>query len=107
MKNPERVDQLLAELRELADTDFERHRIDVLERDLIAPPQVEQIDDKHQLNCHIQSPFQFRKTVDMFLSYDFHPKCIHQFSCLTAFLIDLFGMAIQVCQFRIAIIPFQ
>ncbi len=48
MKNPERVAQLLAELRELADNDFELHRIDVLERDLTAPPVVEQIDDKHQ-----------------------------------------------------------
>lgn len=48
MKNPERVAELLAELRELADNDFERHRIDVLERDLTAPPVVEQIDDNHQ-----------------------------------------------------------
>lgn len=48
MKNPERVAQLLAELRELTDNDFERHRIDVLERDLTAPPTVEQIDDKRQ-----------------------------------------------------------
>ncbi len=49
MKNPEHVAQLLAELRELADNDFERHRIDVLERDLTAPPAVEIIDDKHQM----------------------------------------------------------
>ena len=49
MKNPERVAELLAELRELAENDFERHRIGVLERDLTAPPQVEQIDDRHQL----------------------------------------------------------
>lgn len=48
MKNPERVAQLLAELRELADNDFERHRIDVLERDLTAPPTVEVIDEHHQ-----------------------------------------------------------
>lgn len=48
MKNPERVAALLAELRELADNDFERHRIDVLEQDLTAPPVVEQVDDTHQ-----------------------------------------------------------
>ncbi len=48
MKNPERVAQLLAELRELADNDFELHRIDVLERDLTTPPTVEIIDDTHQ-----------------------------------------------------------
>ena len=48
MKNPERIAQLLAELRELTDNDFERHRIDVLERDLTSPPQVEVIDDTHQ-----------------------------------------------------------
>ncbi|MBR3747443.1 MAG: HNH endonuclease [Selenomonadaceae bacterium] len=48
MKQPERVAELLAELRALAETDFERHRIDVLEQDLTAPPQVEVIDDTHQ-----------------------------------------------------------
>ena len=48
MKNPDRVAELLAELRELADNDFERHRIDVLEHDLTNPPTVEVIDDTHQ-----------------------------------------------------------
>ena len=48
MKQPERVAELLAELRALSENDFERHRIDVLERDLTAPPAVEIIDDKHQ-----------------------------------------------------------
>lgn len=48
MKNPERVAELLAELRALADNDFERHRIDVLARDLTAPPTVEVIDEKRQ-----------------------------------------------------------
>lgn len=48
MKNPERVAELLAELRELTETDFERHRIDVLDRDLTTPPIVEIIDDTHQ-----------------------------------------------------------
>lgn len=48
MKQPERVAELLAELRALTETDFERHRIDVLERDLTAPPVVEQVDDTHQ-----------------------------------------------------------
>ena len=48
MKQPERVAELLAELRALAENDFERHRIDVLERDLHEPPTVEVIDDTHQ-----------------------------------------------------------
>ena len=48
MKNPARVAALLAELRTLAETDFERHRIDVLERDLTSPPKVEVVDDKTQ-----------------------------------------------------------
>lgn len=48
MKQPERVAALLAELRTLAESDFERHRIDVLERDLTAPPTVEVIDDTRQ-----------------------------------------------------------
>lgn len=48
MKNPEHVAELLAELRTLAENDFERHRIDVLERDLHEPPQVEVIDEEHQ-----------------------------------------------------------
>ena len=47
MKNLERVAQLVAELRTLTENDFERHRIDVLERDLIAPPVIEVIDDTH------------------------------------------------------------
>lgn len=48
MKNPERVAALIAELRTLAETDFERHRIDVLECDLHEPPTVEVVDDTHQ-----------------------------------------------------------
>lgn len=48
MKNPERVAVLIAELRTLAENDFERHRIDVLERDLHEPPTVEIVDDKTQ-----------------------------------------------------------
>ena len=48
MKQPERVAELLAELRALAENNFERHRIDVLKRDLTAPPVVEQVDDTHQ-----------------------------------------------------------
>lgn len=48
MKNPEHVAELLAELRSLAENDFERHRINVLERDLTAPPVAEIIDDTHQ-----------------------------------------------------------
>ena len=48
MKQPERVAELLAELRALSENDFERHRIDVLERDLTAPPTAEVIDDDYQ-----------------------------------------------------------
>ena len=49
MKNPERVAELLAELRALTENDFERHRIDVLECDLHEPPTVEIVDDKYQI----------------------------------------------------------
>lgn len=35
-------------LRNAATNDFERHRIDVLERDLTAPPVAEQVDNSHQ-----------------------------------------------------------
>lgn len=45
MKNPERVTDLLAELRSLAENNFERHRINVLERDLTSLPTVEVIDE--------------------------------------------------------------
>lgn len=42
------VRRALQTLRDNASNDFERHRIDVLERDLTNPPKVEVIDDKHQ-----------------------------------------------------------
>jgi len=48
MKNPERAAELLAELRSFTENDFERHRIDVLKRDLTVPPVVEIIDETHQ-----------------------------------------------------------
>ena len=35
-------------LRNFAENEFELHRIDVLEKDLSAPPQVEQVDETHQ-----------------------------------------------------------
>ena len=38
----------LAVLRNAAENDFERHRLDVLERDLTAPPKVKVIDEKTQ-----------------------------------------------------------
>lgn len=38
----------LQTLKDNAENDFERHRIDVLERDLTAPPVAEIIDEKHQ-----------------------------------------------------------
>ena len=48
MKFTPEVVAALAVLRENAENDFERHRLDVLERDLTAPPQVEVIDEIHQ-----------------------------------------------------------
>lgn len=66
MKNPERVAELLAELRALAENDFERHRLDVLEKDLIAPPKVEQVDETRQkFNDAI-----YRQTKDGHLFYN-------------------------------------
>ena len=48
MKFTPEVVAALEVLRTAAENDFERHRIDVLERDLTAPPTVEIVDDKHQ-----------------------------------------------------------
>ena len=48
MKFTPEVLAALATLRANVENDFERHRIDVLERDLTAPPVVEQVDENHQ-----------------------------------------------------------
>lgn len=48
MQMTDEVRRALQTLRDNASNDFERHRIDVLERDLTNPPRVEVIDDKHQ-----------------------------------------------------------
>ena len=48
MKDKEKAQKLIDELKALAESDFERHRIAVLEKDLTEPPKVEIIDDKHQ-----------------------------------------------------------
>ena len=48
MQMNEQVLTALEVLRNFAENDFERHRIDVLEKDLTEPPKVEVIDDKHQ-----------------------------------------------------------
>lgn len=48
LKDNVRVQQLIDELKSLADNQFELHRINVLERDLTAPPVVEVVDDTHQ-----------------------------------------------------------
>lgn len=49
MKNLELVKAFIEQLKSLAENEFEIHRIEVLERDLIEGlPQVEIIDDKHQ-----------------------------------------------------------
>lgn len=48
MKFTPEVIAALQVLRDNATNDFERHRLDVLERDLTAPPTVEVLDDTHQ-----------------------------------------------------------
>lgn len=48
MKFTPEVIAALAVLHEHAENDFERHRLDVLERDLTNPPTVEIVDDTHQ-----------------------------------------------------------
>lgn len=48
MKFTPEVVAALKVLRDNAESDFERHRIDVLERDLTAPPAVEVVDENHQ-----------------------------------------------------------
>ena len=48
MKFTHEVVAALNVLRHAAENDFERHRINILERDLTTPPQVEVIDDNHQ-----------------------------------------------------------
>ncbi|MBR1645166.1 MAG: HNH endonuclease [Selenomonadaceae bacterium] len=48
MQMTDDVRRALQTLRDNAENDFERHRIDVLERDLTNPPKPEIIDQKHQ-----------------------------------------------------------
>lgn len=48
MKNKEIVKILIDKLKKQATTDFELHRVEVLERDFFNPPKPEQIDDFHQ-----------------------------------------------------------
>lgn len=48
MKFTPEVVAALKVLRNNAESDFERHRLDVLERDLTAPPTIEQVDENHQ-----------------------------------------------------------
>lgn len=48
MQMNEKILTALEVLRDAAENDFERHRIDVLEQDLTAPPKVEVIDETHQ-----------------------------------------------------------
>lgn len=48
MKFTPEVIAALETLRKNAENDFERHRLDVLEKDLTNPPKPEVIDDKHQ-----------------------------------------------------------
>ncbi len=48
MQMNEQVLTALEVLRNFAENGFERHRIDVLEKDLTNPPKVEQVDENHQ-----------------------------------------------------------
>lgn len=48
MKFTPEIIAALETLKNAAENDFERHRINVLEKDLISPPKVEIIDEKHQ-----------------------------------------------------------
>lgn len=48
MKFTPEVVAALEVLRNAAENDFERHRLDVLERDLTSPPQVEVVDNYYQ-----------------------------------------------------------
>ena len=45
---PETVEAILNVLRDAAENDFERHRINCLQLDLTTPPKIEIIDDTHQ-----------------------------------------------------------
>ena len=48
MQMNEKVLTALEVLKDCAENDFEIHRIDVLIKDLTAPPKVEKVDDNHQ-----------------------------------------------------------
>ena len=48
MKDPDKVKFLIALLKAQATTDFELHRVEVLEKDLFDPPKIEVIDEKYQ-----------------------------------------------------------
>ena len=48
MKNVDETAKALVTLLNNAETDFEKHRIEILMRDLIEPPKPEIIDEKHQ-----------------------------------------------------------
>ena len=48
-----KVLEALDVLRNAAENDFERHRLDILINDLTAPPTVETIDDTHQKFCGV------------------------------------------------------
>lgn len=54
MKFTPEVIAALETLKNAAENDFERHRIDVLEKDLTDPPKVEIIDENHQQFCGIK-----------------------------------------------------
>ena len=85
MKNPERVAALLAELRTLTETDFERHRLDVLEHDLTEPLMPEVIDDTHQrfngvvykktTNGHFNRALGIQQAVWMYFNGDIPDGC--------------------------------
>lgn len=64
MQMNEQVLTALEVLRNFAENDFELHRIDVLEKDLTAPPKVEVIDDTHQkFNGNIYAPNKYGRYI--------------------------------------------
>lgn len=92
MQFNEQVLTALEVLRNFAENDFERHRIDVLEKDLTAPPKAEVIDDKYQkfngVIYHQSTPYHHFNNIHLYVwnyytgievppGYDIHHKDVN------------------------------
>ncbi len=85
MKKKDKVAKLIEDLKKLAENDFERHRIDVLERDLESPPVVHVIDENTQEFCgrayhkdfygHYRSTIGIHQSVYMYYKGNIREKC--------------------------------